>query len=248
MRMPLMLCKNSVILVLLAFSVCPKVNAQTPPDIVAEEVQDEANEIVVVGSNSNFKLSGKSLKAMVDAFTKDAPEFAPASRLLFQVQSVQSDLRDVSLSLRMDDELADIILDNNGIFSLPALKGKPKNIQLISNRPKTSIQIKPLIYSSTYTPYSRRMGDLRLECRVLWAGYKSNISIFLQAAFGVAGGCNSSNIGIYSTAPVLLKSVMIDGIIYDRPGTLSRDGLKYRAPIYDKKIGNDALLTLTAIN
>jgi hypothetical protein len=248
MRVPFMLCKELVILFLIAFSVCPKVNAQTPSDIAAEEAQDEVSEIVVVGSNSNFKLSGKSLQNMVDAFNKGAPEFAPQSRLLFQVQSEQNDLQDVSLSLRMDDDLVDIILDKNGIFSLPTLKGKPKNIQLISNRSKTSIQIKPLVYSSTYTPYSRRIGDLRLECRVLWAGYKSTISIFLQAAFGVAGGCNSSQIGVYFPAPAPIKSIMIGDLSYDRPGTLRRDGLKYRPPIYDKKIGNDAVLTLTAIN
>jgi hypothetical protein len=223
--------------------------AQPKQDVSVTKPESETSDIVVIGSSSNFKLSGKSLKNMVEAFSNGRQEFAPDSRLIFRVQSTNGTaLNDVSLSLQINEEMIDLVVDKDGLFSLPLLNGKPRNIKLISNRSKTAIQIKPLVYSSTFTPYSRRMGDLRLECRVLWAGYKSSISIFLQAGFGVAGGCNSSDIGIYFSAPAPLKSIMIDNLNYDRPGTLRLDGLKYRPPIFDKKIGNDAVLTLTAIN
>lgn len=213
------------------------------------QVKAEANEIVVVGSSSNFKLNGKSLKAMVEAFNDGAAEFAPGGKLLFQVQSAQNEpLQDISLSLRTGDDLIDIVLDKDGIFTLPPLSGKSKSIQLIANRAKTSIKIKPLVFSTSYTPITRRLGDLRLECRVMWAGLKSTVSIFLQAGFGVLGGCSSTKIGFYFSVPAPISSVFVNGDKYEGAAISKRDGLRYIAPINEKKFANDAILTLTPAN
>ncbi len=208
--------------------------------------QDVAGEILVVGNNSSFKLKGKHLENMVEAFGKNAPQFAPSARLMFQVVPEDGqDLEDISLSLKIDDTFVDIIVDENNLFALPVIPAKTKNVALIANRSKKAIKIMPLVYSAAYTPYERRLGDLRLECRVLWAGFKSTVSVFAQGIFGLAGGCASSKIGFYFRTPKPLKSMLVNGKDFVTGGAISRNGKGYRPPIYDKKIDNEAKLTLT---
>jgi hypothetical protein len=213
---------------------------------VAREAEAEPGEITVVGNSKSFKLKGKQLQAMVRAYEKGRTEYAPNSRLFFHVAvSGGGSLDDIQLSLATDEDNIEIIPDKNGRFTLPPLPKKAKTYELISNQNKKAIKLTPLVLSPPDNVDDRRLGDFRLECRVLWAADTSFFA--LKGMFDLIGGCNSSKVAFYFRSFKPVSEMFIDGAESEDKYALRGEGAMYRPPIYNKNLGNDARVTFTHI-
>lgn len=214
--------------------------AQSPAGPLMEQGETE---IVVTGFSKNFRLKGKQLAAALAAFGRNRPRLAPASQLFFVVKSESGgDLSGLELSLRSPEREIPLPLDAQSRFVLPPLPDA--DWALVANRRKGSIAISPTVLSPGTSEGNRLLGDLRLQCEVSWAMFKSEISVFERAMFSSAGGCGSRQFAFYVTT----RQSIAEGRVADRERSLPLrlwGKNSYRAPIGEKTIPNDARVVLT---
>lgn len=105
--------------------------------------------------------------------------------------------------------------------------------------------VKLWILSPDSSEADRKLGDLRLYCRVGWALLKDRFNFIQRAGFEAIGGCDSSRIGLYTSASRPLASAAIvapDGA--SRPLDILK-GTRYRIPVADKTLPDTARVKLT---
>jgi len=171
---------------------------------------------------------------------------APSSQLRFIFRANQPSTE--PLRIRIDDEgkVTPVPIGEDGSFSVNADGDFGKSAALMANRPKSAGKFVPLVRSPSFGGNSVRLGDLRLECAVLWEMEKDQASILTRVTFESAGGpCNSAKIHFWYRAERRISSAVIQA--GDRVADISvvNSGLSYRPPIFDKSFGNDALVYLT---
>ncbi|MFM6132490.1 MAG: hypothetical protein ACKPBV_27855 [Sphaerospermopsis kisseleviana] len=171
---------------------------------------------------------------------------APNSQLRFNFLVNQPSTE--PLRIRIDDEgkTTPVPIGEDGSFSVNADGVFGKSAALVANRPKSAGKFAPLVRSPDFGGSLLRLGDLRLECAVLWEMEKDQASILTRVTFESAGGpCNSAKIHVWFQSERRISSAAIRA--GDRVSEISvvNRGLSYRPPIFDKSFGNDALVYLT---
>lgn len=202
-----------------------------------EQMSDD--EIVVIGPRDQFKLASKQLKRASKAYAKGRPAYAPESRLYFVAWpgKVGPGLANLRLTLRSKTRSVPVALDAAHRFVLPDLAGE--DWELVANRRSEGLKITPLVMSPGTSDADRLLGDLRLQCNVMWAA--ENVPFVLRAAFDAAGGCRSSKIGFYfqSKRAITDATVSTGGVV--KPVHVMKATPRfYRAPVSDKTIPNSA--------
>ena len=128
------------------------------------------------------KVAYRNLLNGMDAFNEHRA-YAPRAELRFLVQSqnpgkVLSGLTASIAGAELDMPLQ---IDKDGIFELPRLEGTTaKDSSVIVNRREGSIRLRPYVRSQNTTPERRRMGDLRLECEIIWSLERDNLMRMLR--------------------------------------------------------------------
>lgn len=225
-----------------------RLEAQAPPTRPADA--EAFQPIEVVGLANPERLSPDDLKRAYAAFVKWRPVLAPGA-LLYLVPSARSAPQALSgLKLRVVDERTDAIidvpLDAAGRAPVPDLDYASHRYGLLANRKAGTLGLDVVAYSSGTDSAHRRMGDLRLQCRVWWALIGPRVPLPVKAMFGLAGGpCSSSKIGLYTHAERPIADAQIIAGPRRWPVRVLQDRRRFRAPIYDKSIPNEAVLTVT---
>jgi hypothetical protein len=202
-------------------------------------------EIVVIGLKDPFALSRAQLNELLKAFYEKRGIYAPQAKLYVEIKDLgEGTPRGAQFVLRGKANDIALPADTAGRIYFPdsAPSGGPFDLSSNVARPRTGIAF--WVMSPGSTPADRTMGDLRLQCEVMWAAAKSNVSPFVRGLFGAAGACHSSRIAFYFRSAVPLSSGTVVAGHRTMPITVGRNRLAYRAPIWDKSIANDARVRL----
>lgn len=201
-----------------------------------------SDEIVVTAVKGMWSLEGKRIRAAQAAFAAGRPRYAPGSRFFLQVISKGGKSLDgLSLTLRNGDDLRPIEIDGEHRFELPPLDSD--GWRLSANRTPAEMGVRIWILSPGSSEADRRLGDLRLHCRVGWALIRDRFNFVQRGLFEAIGGCDSSRVRVYNstTRPIASASVVSpDG--KSRP--IDAKDTRYWMPIADKDLPDTARVKL----
>lgn len=197
-------------------------------------------EVVVTAYAKPYKLNGKRLATAQRVFAKHRARTSPQARLLFQARPRgQRDLSGLRLTLRSAGQSIPVALDGENRFALPSI---PKgDWRLVANRGSAAMEITPIVLSPGSTPDDRRLGDLRLECEVVWAAFFTpEMPLWARAATAATPPCRSSRLPLYTEADQVIASAFVASGNQITPIQVRKNGRSWRYPGYDKRLPNDA--------
>lgn len=185
----------------------------------------------------------------LDAFEKNH-HLAPNAKFRFMLKTQRRDTPIQGTTLRITGDTVSIPVEiaGDGTFTLTRnALAEEENADLMLNRKKASMRWRPYIRSTSVLPNQLRLGDLRLECEILWAIEYDETSFFVRNLFRLAGGaCNSSRISNGMIIPNLLYATLVSGErrlkIADATKDKFRDWLE--PPLYDKSWDDDTIIEL----
>lgn len=212
-------------------------------DLAALDRSDEA--ITVAGSNRPLRIEGDALEAAERVFARDRARFAPQARLLWQV-TLDGDESLAPLVLGLIGSARQVALgpDAAGRFALPERADGERWRMLVGNRSRTVLSVLPLVVSPGHEGAARRLGDLRLECRVAWALLADDPAWTARKLPRSPESCGRANVtvGFRAAWPVGRATLSEGARTVAVP--LAGDAVHVRPPIADARWGNEAIVTL----
>lgn len=255
--------KNLFTFVVCSFLFVEPVHAQASLQEKPIEIQDTSNQIKIIPVDIQPKIhavevSGtkdpelKPYRTMIkglDAFEKHR-HLAPSAtfKFILKTQRVDAPIRGTTLRIAGETVSTPIEIAEDGTFTLTRdALAEEENADLIFNRKKASVRWRPYIRSATLQANQLRLGDLRMECEILWAIEYDETSFFVRNLFRLAGGpCHSSRISNGMIIPNLESATLVSGErrlkIADATKDKFRDWLE--PPLYDKSWDDDTLIEL----
>lgn len=182
-----------------------------------------------------------------EAFEKNR-NLAPAASLRFALRPLQDGLSmdGVTLHIESPQYRIPIALDEHHRFSLPQdhLLADDE-AELLVNRKKNVMSIRPDVRTPGLAPGVRRLGDLRLECHVRWEIQKDELSFIKRNAFRMLGGpCKSQTVKTFYFADGTLKSAWLSVPGRKIQLEIAGNGRLFRPPLHDTMWDDEALVTL----
>lgn len=222
-----------------------------PASVTATDAAEEDGnaDIVVLGESGNgTSLSADSLRDAAQAFQRHRAEFAPLATFSFVVEPVAGQpLGDIAVRLRSTRRNAEggyesiaLPIDADGAFVLPVDQVVSGRWTLRSSQRDGSIRIRPTILSPGNGRFNRRIGDVRLHCRVAMAFMR--LGLIQRAAMGAIGPCGSSNVALYYGTPRPIVSASISG--WNETLPVRDDRMSVRVPLHEDAIGNEQRLVI----
>lgn len=232
--------RPAMILAGLLLAAWPIPSAAQPAPAAAEDPAPASDEIVVTAPNDLFAVPVSKLLKAVAAFDKDRARLAPQGLLWFEL-SPRDPARWDGLAATLTDGATTIpvALDRNGRFQLPALP--PGDWMLRANRRGSSLAFRALVRTPGFDGDRRRLGDIRLHCRVNWAVQSDRYSFVQRAGFGMIGGCDSTRIAFFFRERRSIAAAALRG----KALPIGKDGHSFYAPIGMKALGNDEIIELS---
>jgi hypothetical protein len=201
----------------------------------------------------------KAILAGLDAFDKHHALAPAVAKLAFHASPRQAgaDASAAPLAARLagkhDFSLA-LPIDANGLFTVPRSdEAEDADSELELNRKRKAYRVAPYIRTPGLPANQRRMGDLRLECKVMVAIVKEEIPFmanmlingFLRTTdwcgFFADEGKKTARFGFHSDGPVT-AAVLREG---GRSLNLQSSGRSFNVPIGSKEWSDDAVVELT---
>lgn len=169
--------------------------------------------------------------------SRAAEEGQPALKL-----RISLDASSIPLPLAPDDSF---VLPRNG-------QAEAENGDLVLNRKKGAWRWLPEVVSVGVPPTMRRLGDLRLECRVLVAVMKAERTFLQRAIVNTAllssDWCGVENITTATVTTRKLKSAHVLAGDTRILLPLSRSGTSFQSPIGNRAYADDTLIALAFAN
>ncbi|MGB9992432.1 hypothetical protein [Pseudoduganella rhizocola] len=188
--------------------------------------------------------------AGLDAFD-DYHAFAPnAPEVRFRLRSrvdKDTNLDDLAIRLSGDTVSLPLPLDENKSFALPRNEqAESEDAEIVANKPKGGIRWQPDVRTPGVPDGMRRLGDLRLECRVLIATAKKEIGFMLTAFINsvllTTDWCGDEKIQLATPVP---KKIAGATLLHDGQRIalkIADRGKGYLPPLADKRYPDDALI------
>ncbi len=202
-------------------------------------------DVVALGNTLSDSVAGEAMRRTRTTLASVAGDFAPDARLAFHVRPAPDlVIADLRLSIIADGITVPLTLDAEGLAILPFSLADTTwalRIEGASGR----VGLRPVVMSPDTSLANRRIGDLRVQCRLLFAMAGDAMAAATLDAFNQMGGCAGQlfEFNVRSDRPIARAT--IDG---STPLDLVRNGEAVRVPISDPLIGNDARLQLTYRN
>ncbi|MYM97034.1 hypothetical protein [Duganella vulcania] len=204
--------------------------AQTAPE----------QEVNIVGfKNPEHKSYQSFVRALsvAERFKELAPQADPGFRLLSKPPG-----KDLTLRLVGNAAEQPIALDPQGYFHLekkPAIDDG--RADLVVSAKAGAAAFKPSVRTPGLPPSTRRLGDLRMECEMLWVLDKDDMPFLIRSTFQLAGGlCHSGKIAVDFPEPLKLRSATLVEADRTLKLPLQADRHGYIAPVHDKSWSNEA--------
>lgn len=176
---------------------------------------------------------------------------APSAPLHFILRPIDphASVEGVTMRLASEDSTLVIPVSAEGIFDLPddSVLGHT-DAELIRNLKKNTLRWRPFIRSPGLAPNQRRLGDLRLECTIIWAVDYEDVPFLIRNAFRLVGGpCKSSKISVFFDADRRLASAKILYGSREAPLVLGKDENTFLPPLADASWSDDAIIEMTPV-
>jgi hypothetical protein len=188
-----------------------------------------------------------------EAFDKNHA-LAPAASLHFRMvsrnPSAVAPLEGVELKI-VGDETIPVPIAADGMFTLPRVQAAyDSDALLVLNRKQGLLRASPDIRTPGLPENVRRLGDLRLECRVLVAVAKEEIPFMVNALINsvllTRDWCSKEKLSIgFRAERKPASATLVHG---DRRQGVQVTGEEYVAPIGDSTWPDDAMIELTFEN
>lgn len=210
------------------------------------------DEVLVESSKNAFAIDSEVLRSTMAVF-ESYRSMAPEAPLILWAIDRAPRSAPLRLWIERGDVVEPLALGDDRLFSLPA-SAFADGARLRANRTKYGLYVSVRILSPGTTLRLRRMGDLRLQCRVSWALHPDEIARYLprrkRPVYAMEGGaCDSADIPYFpSTEGVPVQTAEIRGAGVRKSikvDTTGPNAWAYRAPLHDRSIGDDAIIELT---
>lgn len=204
--------------------------------------QDSEEEVVVNASKRPFAVDAKALQRASAAFDKYR-SLAPEAPLRFRAKDRTPTGEALRIWIERGDFVETILVGADGLLILPktAFSG---GARLLANRSQDGLSLFPEILSPSTSLHVRRLGDLRLQCRVGWALQLDEIPLYVRTSFTMAGGmCNSGKIAYLPYVGFRVSSAELRGSTDSQPVPVTKGGA-YRPPIHERSLNNDVIIDL----
>ncbi|MCE3261234.1 MAG: hypothetical protein K0R43_313 [Pseudoduganella sp.] len=197
----------------------------------------------------------RAMLAGLDAFESNralAPN-APEVRFWLRPRSdvASLDTEGLTLTIRADSKSIPLALGPNLDFSVPRdATAEDENADMDLNKPKRNFRVHPDVRSPNVPAGMRRLGDLRLECRVLVDIGKKEIGVFytlfINSLLLTTEWCNHEWLQMPTPTPYKLASATLLAGDQRIPLKIDENGRGYTPPLRDKQYADDTLIELRA--
>jgi len=205
------------------------------------------DEVLVNASKSPFSIDAKALRRAAAAFDKDR-SLAPEAPLRFRVIDYTPKAEPLRIWIERGDSVETILVGADALLTLPQL-AFADGARLLANRSEEALTLTPEILTPGTALHTRRIGDLRLQCRIHLAFHIHRAPLYIRALMPPVGMvCNSKNFGYYVHAGFEVESIEIGGaeaykaVRGDKSKAFPGGG--YAAPLGDRSINDDAIIEL----
>lgn len=190
------------------------------------------------------------LKGM-DAYDK-FKSYAPTAPLKFIIKPQMGNVLNTALALRIEDEgnSMAVPIAEDGTFVLPRNQElADRKAEMVLNK-KKGYRWTAHIISANVPAHSWRMGDMRLQCEVMMAINKDDLSFIAKAALLAINPCHSSIVGWTRPLPEGRNElVAIYSNKREKIELLEENGkLNFRVPFHEDKYPDDTLFEIQYVD
>lgn len=210
--------------------------------VMAQEVEPDGPDIVVTAGKP-LNLDAKVLRAGQRRFAGDRAELAPNGALRFELWRGGGRIpaTTVPITLRNDaGETVPVTVDGEGRIAFGDL---PRGRWFLTAPAQSQgMSLRPIVLSTGTTPTDRRLGDLRLQCRVMLSMAKAQASLLAMPLMGLLdaiGGCESKRVHAFNRAERTLASATAMTSSGTQALEISKRGNAYLAPLAGRTLGNE---------
>jgi hypothetical protein len=227
-----------------AARVAVTLTAESPP--AAQVLADAPSQSVVVSSvrDPDWKSYPVMLKGM-DAFSAHH-QLAPQASLHFALSARHRDviMKGITLRIESNETTIPVPIAEDGTFILPRdPKAAQEKAELVLNRKKGELRWRPDIHTPQLPENVRRLGDLRLECEVLWAVEKDAMSFFDRNTTRLLGGmCASASVYVQFGVPRPVRAATLVSGERRAPILVGKNHNSFTPPLHDRSWPDDALI------
>jgi hypothetical protein len=183
--------------------------AETPAEEKVEEVK-------VTGlRDADFK-TYRIFMLGLDAFDKHQA-LAPTAPLRFMLRPLDDNAKFDGVTMRIAgaENSIPVPIAADGTFAMPRDQAMAdEDAEILLNRKKGLFRWRALVKSPGVPEDKRRLGDLRLECKVRWAVERSEMPLYKRTILGAFGDpCTSRMVNVFQLAPPNMSGayMVIDG-------------------------------------
>lgn len=215
---------------------------------VSADAQDDGDAfdgiVVTANREGNYTVKPGDFREMLDAYFKWRGKYAPDGELFLQIRPAKGqEIGEVTAQLSRDDDIIDLVFDETRLVKLPAERLGDGKWELAFNQVKGKLRVIPTVFSPGTDQNNRRIGDLRMQCRLWWGFYNNRVNILFRGAFDMIGGCTTKRVGAYYPVEREIETAIIDGQSEPQP-LLKPNNKGYLVPLSDKTISDDAMLRI----
>lgn len=208
--------------------------------------------VQVEGMKNPMMHSYRMISAGLDAFEEHHALAPAAPTLRFRLRQNRQPVGTVSaepISLRIvgDGSVDPVVLPvgEDGIVTIPRIGwAVEQKADLIFNRKKNQVSGMPDVRTPGLPANARRLGDLRLQCKVLVGMLKSELNIILRAAITTAltsaDWCGSRHLTLMTQAPGMIAEAFLSH--GNRSAAIKFHEDYFDAPIANPDWPDDALI------
>jgi hypothetical protein len=215
----------------------------------AAPVMQEQEPVHVSGLRNPELKRYRAMAAGLEAF-EDHHALAPhAKELRFKLRpraSAAPDAMDkLTLHVTGDTVSIPVPIAADGSFVLPrSEQAEDENADLMLNKKKGGFRWHADVRSSNVPANMRRLGDLRLECRVMVAVAKEEMPLWVRLLVNgfllTTDWCSVEKLQLSSRADRMITSAtLLDGAVR-KPLEISDEGMGFVAPLGDRQFSDDA--------
>ncbi|WP_294320040.1 hypothetical protein [uncultured Sphingomonas sp.] len=214
----------------------------TAAPAMAQDVEPDGPDIVVTAGKP-LNLDAKVLRAGQRRFAEDRGALAPGGALRFELWRGRSRIPAATVPITLRNEAGQTVpvaIDGDGRIAFGDL---PKGRWFLTAPAQSQgMSLRPVVLSAGTSPTDRRLGDLRLQCRVMLSMAKAQASLLAMPLMGLLdaiGGCESKRVHMFHRAEQALASATAVTSSGTQALELSKRGDAYLAPLNDRTMGND---------
>lgn len=222
----------------------------TEPPAEALAIEEPIPEVAISSIRNPELKPYRVMAAGLDAFD-EFRHLAPAATLRFRLgrrddpKGHQGKWEDVSLRLAGGETSIPIPIQADGTLTLPRSQAAyDDEAEFITNQKKASIRFTPEVRTPGLPATVRRLGDLRLECRIIMAIGKKEMNFAMRMALNtIMLGPDWCGRGLGKFSFSLPDWSIHTSLVHEgKRSNFPTEGFSVAAPIQDKSLSDNALL------